>query len=143
MVRGGAPPAYIEMSQKRERLYLGTITTVAPTHRLGIVCQNRAIVWKSGMSTGGTNRRFVAENPRSGARLAYHLKKKVPAAKVGRKVSTTDVAPTLSDYLGVKTPSDRPFDQLIVHRDNDGFYLFQGLGDGNYLVQVSPPARDV
>lgn len=35
-----------------------------------------AVIWRSGMSTGGTNRRFVAENPQDGAYLAYHLKKK-------------------------------------------------------------------
>lgn len=29
----------------------------------------------------------------------------------------------LSNLLGIKAPSDRPFDHLIVHRDNDGFYL--------------------
>lgn len=41
-----------------------------------------AIIWKSDLSTGGTNRRFVGENPGSGARLVYHLKKKARSAKI-------------------------------------------------------------
>ena len=41
-----------------------------------------AVVWKSALSTGGTNRRFTATNPRTGAGLAYHLKKKVSAATI-------------------------------------------------------------
>jgi hypothetical protein len=35
-----------------------------------------AIVWKTSPSTGGTNRRFTAQNPASGAQITYHLKKK-------------------------------------------------------------------
>lgn len=35
-----------------------------------------AVIWRSEIGTGGTNRRFVGENPAAGAHLAYHLKKK-------------------------------------------------------------------
>ncbi|MCR9245170.1 MAG: PDZ domain-containing protein [bacterium] len=41
-----------------------------------------AIVWRSGMSTGSTNRRFAGENPGSGARLVYHLKKAAKSAAI-------------------------------------------------------------
>jgi len=41
-----------------------------------------AVIWRSGMSTGGTNRRFVAENPRDGAHLAYHIHKRARSAKL-------------------------------------------------------------
>ena len=34
-----------------------------------------AVIWRSGPSTGDTNRRFAGENPEDGAHLAYHLKK--------------------------------------------------------------------
>ena len=39
-----------------------------------------AVIWRSALSTGGTNRRFVAENPADGARFVYHLKEKVGKA---------------------------------------------------------------
>lgn len=35
-----------------------------------------AIIWRTALGTGDTNRRFAAENPAAGAHLAYHLKKK-------------------------------------------------------------------
>ncbi|MEC7585149.1 MAG: PDZ domain-containing protein [Planctomycetota bacterium] len=41
-----------------------------------------AVVWKSEPSTGGTNRRFTAENPPTGARLSYHLTKPVSEASI-------------------------------------------------------------
>ena len=63
-----------------------------------------------------------------------HLKGELPTP--GDETNLDDDEPTdryyelasetggfLSNLLGVKTPSDRPFDQLIVHRDNDGFYV--------------------
>ena len=34
-----------------------------------------AVIWRSAPSTGGTNQQYVAENPKAGAQLAYHLKK--------------------------------------------------------------------
>ena len=43
-----------------------------------------AVVWKSKPSTGGTNRRFNAENPPTGARLTYHLTK--PASEATLEV---------------------------------------------------------
>ena len=39
-----------------------------------------AVIWRSQLSTGDTNRRFVGENPRDGARLVYHLRKPVTSA---------------------------------------------------------------
>lgn len=41
-----------------------------------------AVIWRNDMSTGGTNRRFAAENPRDGAHLAYHLKKEARSVKL-------------------------------------------------------------
>ncbi len=41
-----------------------------------------AVVWRGGLSTGGTNRRFVAENPDDGARFVYHLKKPARSVKL-------------------------------------------------------------
>ena len=34
-----------------------------------------AVIWRSGLGTGDTNRRFAAENPKDGAHFVYHLKK--------------------------------------------------------------------
>jgi hypothetical protein len=41
-----------------------------------------AVIWRSGMSTGGTNRRFAAENPRDGAHLAYHIHKRARSVQL-------------------------------------------------------------
>src|SRR5690606_28513129 len=41
-----------------------------------------AVLWRGGMSTGDTNRRFVGENPDDGAQLAYHLNKKASSVKL-------------------------------------------------------------
>jgi photosystem II stability/assembly factor-like uncharacterized protein len=41
-----------------------------------------AIVWRPSLSTGGTNRKFEAENPPTGAQFAYHLKKKAKSVKL-------------------------------------------------------------
>ena len=41
-----------------------------------------AVIWRSGMGTGDTARRFAGENPADGAQLAYHLKKKAKSIKL-------------------------------------------------------------
>lgn len=47
-----------------------------------------AVIWRSGMSTGDTNRRFAGDNPEDGARLVYHLQK--PAKNVTLEVLGSD-----------------------------------------------------
>ncbi|MGK0155642.1 MAG: photosystem II stability/assembly factor-like uncharacterized protein [Neolewinella sp.] len=57
-----------------------------------------AVIWRSSIGTGDTARRFAAENPDSGAHLAYHLKKKAKSIKLeildgsGKGVRTIDVS---------------------------------------------------
>ena len=41
-----------------------------------------AVIWRSGLGTGDTNRRFAAENPKDGAHFVYHLKKGARAVKL-------------------------------------------------------------
>ncbi len=41
-----------------------------------------AVIWRSGMGSGDTARRFAGENPADGAQLAYHLKKKAKSIKL-------------------------------------------------------------
>ena len=41
-----------------------------------------AVIWRGGLSTGDTNRRFAGENPRDGAQFAYHLKKAARSVKL-------------------------------------------------------------
>jgi photosystem II stability/assembly factor-like uncharacterized protein len=58
-----------------------------------------AIIWRSGMSRGDTNRRFRGENPSGGLGISYHLAKDVPEAKLeilgeGGEVLRTLEAPT-------------------------------------------------
>ena len=58
-----------------------------------------AVIWRSGLGTGDTNRRFAAENPKDGAHFVYHLKKSARTAKLeildsaGKSVRTME-APT-------------------------------------------------
>ena len=54
-----------------------------------------AVIWRSGLSTGDTNRRFAGENPRSGAQLVYHLKKDASAVKIEVLGSTGEPIRTL------------------------------------------------
>jgi hypothetical protein len=54
-----------------------------------------AVIWRSGLSTGDTNRRFAGENPRSGAQLVYHLNKDADAVKLELLGSTGEPIRTL------------------------------------------------
>ena len=57
-----------------------------------------AVIWRSGLGTGDTNRRFAAENPRDGAHFVYHLKKGAREVKLeildstGKSVRTLDAS---------------------------------------------------
>ena len=41
-----------------------------------------AVIWRSGLGTGDTNRRFAAENPRDGAHFVFHLNKAAKDVKL-------------------------------------------------------------
>jgi len=105
-----------------------------------------AVIWRSGMSTGDTNRRFAAENPAAGAHLVYHLNEAARAVKLeildaaGKAVRTIEAPKDKGlhrvawDLRGaVDIPADATDRQRQWYRRRGGSLV----GPGHYTARLT------